>query len=227
MVQLLEDAHTQNVSVIITPGVPYIGAVDDGLQLIFQSIAPYGEAASDLTIAATNGDNYSPRLPAWPTTTDGGIDERKNRLLWSKLDQPEHVPASHELTVGRGEIIRMITTQDRLLVFCTDGLYSITGNEFGWSVDLVDRNIVIPSQHAVDQMKGTVYAYAKDRGLLRIDRSGAVTELTKGAIQTSQIDPLVQTFADELGDYRVHVVCDALHDEVGLFVQPVPVTEEA
>lgn len=233
---LLYDAWDNSLPVIIlpdavvdgtgyTPGTGVISFVTvdlDGLELTISSIAPYGESVTDLEISATNGSNYSPALPEYQTSAaPGRIDTRLNRVRVSKLNQPDHVPvanASSELFVGRGEIVRMVETQDRLFVFCTDGAYVITGNSGVWNVDIFDRKMIAASQQAVSEMKGNVYVYAKDRGLLRIDPGGGVSNLTKGALQQQVIEPWITAVVNASdGSYAAHVACDELHDEVGLF----------
>ena len=203
-----------------TSFVPAGTATDDGLSIRIDMIAPEGVDSTDLEITATNGANYSLSIPelddADPAT--GKIDERLNRVKWSKLDQPEHVPAVNELVVGKDEIIRLLSTGDRLLVFCSDGTYAITGNESAWSVDRVDKDLIIASQAAADEMSGDAYVYANDRGLLRIGSDGSITGLSKGAVQRAMNEKIAAEIAsDGNGLYEAHVVCDELHSEVGVF----------
>ncbi len=230
LVTLAHDLWDENVPVILSTddiangelfdfgtSLPVTSGVDaDGIELRFDAIAPYGSTASDIGYQLTNSANYSPAPASDSTTVAGSIDERLNRLMWSKLDQPDHVPAVNELTVGKGEIIRLLSTKDVLFAFCTDGVHAVTGIGPDWSVDRVDKDIVIASQQAVYEMNGNAYVYAKDRGLLRIDRGGAVTGLTKGAIQKA-LDERIAAVASDGNVYEAHVVCDALHDEVGVF----------
>jgi hypothetical protein len=222
---MLADAWTANLRAIITPSIVVDGEAtigsgtgDDGVEIIISLIAPEGTSKNSLFFEATNGDNYSPRVPV--AGLEGTIDERKNRAAWAKLGQPEHVPAANELPVGKGEIVRFLSTQDRLLAFCTDGAYAITGLGPNWNVDQVDKDLVIASQAAADEMNGAAYVYAKDRGLLRIERSGAIAGLTKGAVQQAMNAEIRS--ADGGSGYEAHVVCDALHDEAGVFFQSPP-----
>lgn len=228
---LIYDAWAENLAIIITTGevvcgdglntslTPVTVTDPDNVDIRIDMIAPYGVAADDLEINATNGANYSPALPdPDDDPVNGSIDERLNRVKWSKLDQPDHVPAVNELVVGKGEVIRLLSTGDRLLAFCSDGTYAITGNESAWSVDRVDKDLIIASQSAADEMGGDAYVYANDRGLLRIGRDGSIVGLSKGAVQrdmNSKIATAIGT--DDDGLYEAHVVCDELHSEVGVF----------
>lgn len=232
---LIYDAWAANIGVIITPSdvvcadgmntslVPVTVSDPDNVDIRISMIAPYGVLGSELTFSATNGDNYSPRVIG---TMEGEIDERLNRVKIAKLDQPDHVPVSGsvdrqaELVVGKSEIIRFLSTQDRLFVFCTDGTFAITGNESAWSVDRVDKDLVITNQAAADEMNGNAYVWAGPRGLLRINASGGIDGLSKGAIQRQMNADIESAKADGL--YEAHVACDALHDEVGVFFQSPP-----
>ena len=227
---LAHDLWFENARLVLTPddvvngelfdfgtSLPAGTGVDpDGMVLRLDAIAPYGVAAADLSILMTNSANYSPAPASDSDPLIGEIDERLNRAMWSKLDQPEHVPAINELTVGKGELVRWLSTKDVLFAFCTDGVYAITGVGPDWSVDRVDKDIVIASQQAVAEMNGNAYVYAKDRGLLRIERGGGMTGLTKGAVQKA-MDARIADVAGDGNAYEAHVACDALHDEVGVF----------
>lgn len=214
----LVDGEGITTSFALSSGAAFI----DGLSIRIDMIAPEGVAATDLEITATNGANYSPAIPDLDDAdpANGEIDERLNRAKWAKLDQPDHVPAVNELVVGKDEIIRFLSTGDRLLVFCTDGTFAITGNESAWSVDRVDRDVVITSQSAADEMNGNAYVWAGPRGLLRINAGGGIDGLSKGAIQRQMNADIASAKQD--GVYEAHVVCDALHDEVGVFFQSPP-----
>jgi hypothetical protein len=216
---LFLDLWTAALEVFITTDKPINGqqlSSEDGMQFLIRAIAP---SQAQFAYVATNEDNYSPRIEQVGVAGDESKnDTRLNRLLWSKLDQPEHVPDQNELTIGAGEIIRLYPTQDSLLVFCTDGLFRVYGDNGSFGVEQVDPKLVIPCQQAVDGMKDLVFAYAKDRGLLMIERSGAVTPVSMGVVE-SKIREEIDAVVNDDGEYEVHVVCDELHDEVTLFAR--------
>jgi hypothetical protein len=68
-----------------------------------------------IDVRATNGANYSPPVPelgAAVKTIDPIV--KKNRLCWSKEQQPEHAPSVSETFVGFGEMYAINPTRDAL-----------------------------------------------------------------------------------------------------------------
>lgn len=169
----------------------------------------YNDIASPFAIRATNGQNYSPTLPATTgTALTGSHDERFNRYHWSKADQPEAVPVLNYGFVGNGTLYRMIPTRDALYMFCSDGLYRLTGADGEWRVDPVDPRLILAARAAVDVLGDVIWAYT-NRGLVAIAgdqvsevASGVIGDLLPGAVYADTWD----TF----------LACDELHREVWL-----------
>lgn len=144
--------------------VPSQGRPTEGpLTLILEHLRVYGTSpggSQDITVRATNGQNYSPALPQItssvatysPTTT-------ANLMRWSKDSEPEHVPAVYETKVGSGSIIAMCPTKDALWIACTDAIYRLSGEAGNWRVDVVAPDTVICSPRCMINMRETVYAY--------------------------------------------------------------------
>jgi hypothetical protein len=172
------------------------------------------------TLRATNGNNYTPALPSTSSTAvSASYDERKNRIHFSKLDQPEAVPSGNYFYVGAGEIYRVIAMRDALLAFCSDGLYRISGDAGEWRVDPIDKTLVLGDRRAVDIMNDVVFAFT-NRGLVSVDASGTVTELTTdklggydGIVGQTLDDPGIAVF----GRTKWLLACDPFHDEVMLY----------
>lgn len=136
------------------------------------------------TLRATNGQNYSPPLPALTETAQSGsTDLRLNRLQIAELDQPEAVPAGagNELLVGAGEIYRLVSTTDALWVFCSDGLYRVSGEYPDWRCDPVDPTLVLAGRCCVDVLRGDVWAYT-NRGLVYVTPGGLVQDASNPLI---------------------------------------------
>lgn len=124
------------------------------------------------TVRATNGQNYSPPLTQYNlTATTLPYTRTKNMIRWSNDSQPEHFPAPNEDSVGNAEIIALEATRDALWIFCTDGLFRLSGAGGQWRLDTADTTIVLASPRASCVLKEAVYAYT-NQGLVRITDAG-------------------------------------------------------
>lgn len=184
-------------------------AVDvSGASITFQA-QRYANGAV-VALEATNGQNYSPALPALGgTATSGSYDERFNRIHWSRPDQPEAVPPAQFQLVGTGTVYRMVPTKDALYLFASDGLYRLSGEDGIWRVDIVDPKLVLAARNAVDVLDGAVWAYTNE-GLTRIGGDGSIDYVTRG-----RIGDLV-TGAAYSDTWDIFIACDELHHEVWL-----------
>lgn len=149
------------------------------LGFAFQVIKPVNKATIiGGNVTATNGQNYSPSLAG------AGVplvrDQRKNRLYFSKPQQPEAVPPVNYLDVGAGEILRILSTQSALYVYCTDGIYRITGDGDDWRVDPFDTTTYLIYPNALDAIGNTQYFWA-NRGICALSDAG-VQSLTDNRI---------------------------------------------
>lgn len=175
----------------------------------------------NLSLRATNGQNYDPKLPLITAVNNAGVvtgatpqtfppKQFKNGLRWSKDQQPEHVPPSNEIFIGQGEIYGMYSTRDALWIFASDGLWRLSGTmtRVGQQVDVrvdpVDSTLILAAPTAGCVLRDSVYAYT-NRGLVRVDDNGVmeisdmrVGDLLPGAVWTTQ--PLYILSADEAND---------------------------
>lgn len=135
-----------------------------------------------LTVRATNGANYSPALPEITATAKSITGVRiRNHLVWSKEQQPEHVPTAHEAWVGNGAIIALNPTRDALWIWCTDGLYRLSGSGgadgLGWGIDLVSTTLILAAPQASAVLGEIVYGYT-NQGFVGVDSAGNIDYLT-------------------------------------------------
>jgi hypothetical protein len=148
-----------------------------------------------LTIKATHGDEYSPALPLYDDTAEeGDQDVWPHGLMWSKPDEPEHVPTVNYAFVGdkTGDILALATTRDALFVLKTDGIWRVTGTNGQWRIDPFDMTTrcILPS--SVSTMNGRVYALT-NRGVVAISDEGvqvvslAIADQLKGLIHSVTI----------------------------------------
>lgn len=218
-------------------GFATLVASDKRLQVYASSIDPIAGSASDnsyspreftiaadgyrlgsFTIAASNPQNYVPRLPG---TTDTPLTVSPkympNGVSWSEEGQPEAVPDFNQATVGSGRVLGVAATRDAQWVFCTDGLWRWSGNGgsagaegFDWRKDLVDSTLVLAAPGAISVLRDTAYAYTS-RGLVAINDTG-IKELSAG-----RIDDLLpgQQFA---ATSTITMTADETHDEILLHI---------
>lgn len=145
------------------------------------TLEPIRPNKATVTVAATNGANYQEPVPEFNATAK--TISRKNTpnlLQWSKDSEPEHVPPSNEINVGTGTIIAMAATKNALWIFCTDGLYRLSGDAPPWRVDLMDPSCIIVAPQALTQMRDVIYAYT-NYGIVGVSDSG-IEELTTNVL---------------------------------------------
>jgi hypothetical protein len=158
-----------------TPASPIVYGLDFILQRPFAH-------DGNFTLRATNGSHYSPPLPEiTETAADATTDTRPNRIVWSKLNQPEAVPPGNEITVGSGSVYRMMVRRDSILVWCSDGLWIITGDAGVWRADLIDSQQVLSARNATTQMDGTVYGYTS-LGFVAVTEGNTVQNLSAAVV---------------------------------------------
>ncbi len=133
-------------------------------------------------VRATNGQNYSPQLPALTASAlTSTFDTRANRISWSKQDQPEAWPPLNEIFVGSGTIYRCIVRRNDVLVFASDGLWTMSGEGGSWRADLLDPKCILVARDACNILDGNVYANTNN-GFLRVTEGNEVAPLSKGVI---------------------------------------------
>lgn len=136
-----------------------------------------------ITVRGTNGANYSPPIPELDAAVKT-IDPitKKNRLCWSKEQQPEHAPSVSETFVGFGEMYAINVTRDAIWVWCSDGLFRLSGNggSLGlgaWQTDYANATLLLCAPQASCSLDDRVYGYCND-GAVEVDSAGNVRNLT-------------------------------------------------
>lgn len=181
------------------------------------------------SLRATNGNNYSPRLPE--ITATALVIESKpqpNGFAWSENNEPENCPAANYAFAGAGEIYKIIATRDCLWFFCSDGLFRLSGNGgsvgdgYDWVIDPVDPRLVIHNPNCAVVHREYVYAYT-NRGFISISSEGVVRELSDGrlnpsAADTTKLPNRTWTYVDNnaVNDSIVWMAVDSANDEVWL-----------
>jgi hypothetical protein len=197
------------------PTFPSVNEEDLGATVL---LTRYYGGASQMSIRATNGANFSPALPTLSETAYAvPWDEKPNRISWSKKNQPEAVPTlGHDALVGNGTVYRMIAVSDRMYLFCSDGLYQLTGSEGVWRIEMVDNTLVLAARDAADRIGDVVYAYT-NKGLVSVSVTTGVLELSSGVIAAENPSDTFNTGSLSGAVYSdtwdVSVACDELHSE--------------
>lgn len=87
------------------------------------------------------------KAAAWdiPNSGEASNDEYVNGLMWSKEQQPEHVPFSHLAFIGSKSfpIRRILALKESLFILKDDGIFRLTGNSGSWSIDALDTSTSI------------------------------------------------------------------------------------
>lgn len=179
-----------------------------GFTLSVEPIRPW--YASTITIRATNGANYQPAIPDIGSTAQTFTrTPRPNMLQWSHSQQPEHAPPSNTAFVGAGTIVGLQSTRDALWIFCTDGLFRLSGDSGQWRIDQLDTTLVLSAPQCCTALRDSVYAYT-NRGVVRIADDG-FDELSEVAIGDTLVGTAYYETAaliverDEAND-EIHVI---------------------
>lgn len=138
---------------------------------------------ASITVRGTNGANYSPPIPELSATAQTFTALTiKNRIQWSKEQQPEHAPSVSEDFVGFGELYAMVETKDSVWMACSDGVHRLSGdsgaNGLGnWDVNYANKSLILAGPQAFAAFNESVFGYFND-GFCQVDSAGNVTNHT-------------------------------------------------
>jgi hypothetical protein len=145
----------------------YVSGVNDVPgELVIEEITPGG---SSFSVTASRVASWFPNTTTAQTST---ADVGKNRIYYSKPNQPEAVPLLNYFEVGRRdkEILRIVPQADKLYVFKEDGIWAVYGtNDF--SVTEVDLTVVPVMPHAIVPVNNKIYA-PTTKGFVAVSEAG-------------------------------------------------------
>ena len=149
------------------------------------------------SVFLSNGTAYSPSTPSTlgRTQVDSIQDTRRNRLWYSKTGEPEHCKQLGYIDVGAGQILKMWASESALFVFCTDGLWKVTGIEDQLTIQQLDKTTNLVHPDCVCGMDNQVWAWITD-GLAAVGENGAET------VSTEAVGPALKA---QLETYRALV----------------------
>lgn len=114
------------------------------------------------------------RAVAWDI--DDGISDNsdyQHGLMWSKIQQPEHVPLSHLEFVGSKNfpIRRIIALKDSLFILKEDGVWRLTGNAGQWVIEPLDTSTKIYAPESAVVLNNQIFMLA-DQGIVNVSDLG-------------------------------------------------------
>lgn len=100
-------------------------------------------------------------------------EEKKNRVYYSKTDQPEAVPIVNYFDIGASDkaILRIFPLRDSLFAFKEDGLYRISGESLNFIVSLFDGSCILQAPDSVSLANNTIYAWTS-QGISTVGEAG-------------------------------------------------------
>lgn len=114
------------------------------------------------------------RATSWDI--DDGVSDNSDYphgLMWSKIQQPEHVPVSHLEFVGskNSPIRRIVALRDSLFILKEDGIWRLTGANGSWSIDPLDTSTHILAPESAVVLNNQIFALT-DQGIVTISDVG-------------------------------------------------------
>lgn len=123
---------------------------------------------------------FSPELPYWdgiatfPITAISDNNEVPNRIMFSKVNQPEAVPVSNYVDVGSKDkqILRILALRDNLFVLKEDGIFLVSGSVApNFSVKLLDNSAILTAPDSAVVLNNLIHCLTT-QGVVSISDSG-------------------------------------------------------
>lgn len=151
------------------------------------------ETYDRLEATVTNGDRWGLSVDSnRQGTVESVSDTRENLLYFSKTDEPEHVPPVNYIAVGTGTVWRVVSTENALIAFASDGIFRITGVGNQWSVNQISKTDVLMHPDAVDVFENSAWVWV-EHGL------AVVTEQAVEVISEDAIGPALEAAVQGMG----------------------------
>lgn len=148
------------------------------------------------------------RTTCWTLDNSGTAtnSEFQHGIMWSKAQQPEHVPSSHLEFVGSKSyaIKRILPLKDSLFILKEDGLFRLTGTNGSWSIEGFDSSTIIIAPESAIVINNQIICLS-NQGVVSISDVGVqvIGEDIKDSIQA-----LIGTNYDNLQNYTFAVGYD-------------------
>lgn len=127
----------------------------------------------DILAAAFNVS--ASRATSWEIANAGDSSNEAfpHGLMWSKIQQPEHVPYSHLELIGTksAPIRRIVALRESLFILKDDGVYRLTGNGGNWQIEATDTSTKILAPDSAVVLNNMIYCLS-DQGIVSISDIG-------------------------------------------------------
>jgi len=126
------------------------------------------------TLAGTSFSVSVSVATSWDIGTGTSVNDTYiNGLMWSKIQQNEHVPSSHLELVGSKNypIRRIVALRDSLFILKSDGVFRLTGSNGTWSIDPLDTSTKIIAPDSAAVVNNQIFALT-DQGIVSISDVG-------------------------------------------------------
>lgn len=129
------------------------------------------------------------RATAWSIENSGTSlnSEYQHGIMWSKNQQPEHVPSAHLEFVGSKSyaIKRILPLKDSLFILKEDGVFRLTGVNGNWSIEGFDLSTQLIAPESAVVTNNQIYALT-NQGVVAISDVGVqvISEDIKDSLQS-------------------------------------------
>jgi hypothetical protein len=156
-----------NLSYVVISGSDSTPSIDGYHQITLLSPTTFRIDAT-VTIAGTIGG-----VSNSVNTESSSNEEAKNRVYYSKTQQPEAVPILNYFDVGAKDraILRIYPLRDSLFVLKEDGLYRISGESIPFNLALFDGSCIAVAPDSVSSVNNVIYCWTR-QGISSITESG-------------------------------------------------------
>lgn len=135
---------------------------------------------------SSNPNVWNPVIPTTGNTVGPISTPQVNGMAFSKVEQPEAVPALNTLAIGSAEapIYRILALKDRMFIMKQDGVYVMTGTD--------PSSWVITQFNATQYIQGPETAVVLNDSVYMVSQQGCVTLSSQGTGLVS--NPIQRTF---------------------------------
>ena len=189
----------------------------DGFSLVRRALL---DNRNVFTFASSGETNYDPIIANYNsgTPTSATIERKPAAMVWSENNEPEAWPFVNVDYFSKGTPCAVVGTRDALVVFCTDGIWRISGTGgsagegYDWRADLIATNITVAGTQAICALNDVVYAMTSD-GLVAIDSGSTGRKITQGRVH-DQLQCPPWTDGPYTTSTATFLVADEEHNEV-------------
>lgn len=141
------------------------------------------------TLSSSAFTVYVSRATAWTLENSGTSlnSQYQHGLMWSKNQQPEHVPSAHLEFVGSKSYAtkRILALKDSLFILKEDGVFRLTGVNGNWSIEGFDSSTIIIAPESAVVINNQIMCLS-NQGVVTISDVGVqvVSEDIKDSLQT-------------------------------------------